>query len=201
MESNEFIFLKQLINDGKAKFSFNKFFVRKTLSLFLIYKNNQTLLWAYNFFVFLASEWFCISLSIFLAWRFHTWWFIIIGISFSWIIDSIVKGMTIHFLPQSLLRDENLLNYLWEQNPFHISIVSTKMITQKENIERMMQALSKSPEYIDSPGGKRYTMTQKIGEEKSKDTQKAKYLKEKIVSIIIVPPHPWQEVVNEFREY
>jgi len=160
MESIEFVYLKNLIKTGKARVSISQFFVRKSFSLWLIYKNNQPLLWLYSFFWFFTSEWFCIPFSIFLAWRLHTWWIIIIGISFSWIIDEIIKFITYYFLPESLLRNENLFNYFWELNLGHptISIQSTK------------------------------------------EAQYDYYPKGKMPVIMIIPPKPWQTVVEEFEK-
>ena len=128
MESIEFVYLKNLIKTGKATLSISQFFVRKSFALFLIYKNNQILIWIYSVFAFLTSEWFCIPFSIFLAWILHAWWVVIIGIAFPWIIDSIIKFLIYYFLPETILRDESLLNYFWEQNLGHptISIQSTK---------------------------------------------------------------------------
>jgi hypothetical protein len=161
MESIEFAYLKNLIKNGKARISISQFFVQKSLSLWVIYKDNQTLLLIYTFFWFVTSEWFWIPFSIFLAWIFHTWWIIIIGIAFCWIIDFIIKILIYYFLPDSIMRDENLLNYFWEQKLGHptISIQSTK------------QSRYSLPSY-------------------------------RVPAIMIIPPHPWQEVVNEFeKEY
>ncbi len=125
-KSKEFIYLANLISIGKVRLNLSNFFVRRSLSLWLIYKDNQTMLWIYSFFWFFTSEWFWVPFSIFLAWKFNTWWLIIVGIAFSWIVDEIMKFITYYFLPDSILRDESLLNYFWEQRPPHISILSTK---------------------------------------------------------------------------
>ena len=159
--SDEFSYLNYLIKSGKATLNISQFFVRKSFALFLIYKNNQILIWIYSFFAFLTSEWFCVPYSILLAWRFHTWWIIIIGVAFSWIIDVIIQILIYYFLPETILRDENLLNYFWQQNLGYptISIQSTK------------QSRYSLPSY-------------------------------RVPAIMIIPPHPWQEVVNEFeKEY
>ena len=161
MESIEFIYLKNLIKSGKATLSISQYFVRKSLFLWLNYKNNMILLLLHTFFNFIQG-WFGILFFIFLAWILRTWWLIILGIFLSWMIDLVMKFITYYFLPESILRDENLLNYFWEQNLGHptISIQSTKK------------------------------------------AQYDYYPKGKMSVVMVIPPHPWQEVVKEFeKEY
>jgi hypothetical protein len=156
--SKEFIYLASLIKTGKARFSVSQFFVRNSLVLWLTYRDNQILIWAYGLVNIFTSEWFCVPFSIFLAWRLHIWWLIVVGIAFSWMTDWIIKFMTYYFLPESLLQDEKLLDFLWMSNPPHISIQSTK------------------------------------------EAQNENYPKGKMPIIMIIPPQPWQSVVEEFEK-
>lgn len=158
MESIEFVYLKNLIKTGKAKISISQYFVRKALSFWLNYKNNLILLWVYIFFNFIQG-WLGILFFILLAWILHTWWLVILWIVFSFLIDFVMKLITYYFLPDSILRDENLLNYLWELKLGHptISIQSTK------------------------------------------EAQSDYYPKRKMPVIMIIPPNPWQKVVDEFK--
>ncbi len=126
MESEEFKYLKDSVETRKARIVINRFFMRKALSLWFIYKNNQKLLWLYSLLWFLTSEWFCVPFSIFLAWKFKAWWLVIIGIAFSWVADEVIKFITYYFLPESLIKDENLFDYFWKQNSPYISIQSIK---------------------------------------------------------------------------
>jgi hypothetical protein len=120
-----------------------------------------------------------------LAWRLHEWWIIVVGIAFSWIVDEIIKAIIIAFLPDSFLRDENLLNYLWGLNPFHITISSTKMITRREEWDKTT---------------KNYKSDYKLGENDGlENSQEAKFFGEKVSAIFIYPPRPWQTVVEEFE--
>ena len=125
--SKDFNRLKQLIESGKAKFDFNRFFLRNTFSSWLIYRGNETVTWIYSFFHIVSTEWFSIPFSIILAWWFHAWWMVILGVAFSWTFDSFIKMITPDLLRRELLRDENFLNHLWGERPFRVMILSTKM--------------------------------------------------------------------------
>lgn len=126
MHTEAFSYLTKLIESGQARFEFNKFFLRQSFSLWLIYRNNQPLIWTYTVLHVVATEWFSIPLSIVLAWWFHAWWIVILGVSFSWTVDGIIKSVTPDILRWNLMRDENFLNHLWAQSPFHMIIVSTQ---------------------------------------------------------------------------
>jgi len=126
MPTKEFLYLTSLIESGQARFEFNKFFLRQSFSFWLIYRDNQTLIWIYTVLHFVATEWFSIPFSIILAWWFHAWWIVILGISFSWGIDGLIKSITPDILRRNLVRDENFLNHLWARTPFHMIIVSTQ---------------------------------------------------------------------------
>jgi hypothetical protein len=64
--TEEFLHLTKLIESGQAKFEFNKFFLRQSFSLWLIYRDNQPLIWTYTVLHLVATEWFSIPVSIFL---------------------------------------------------------------------------------------------------------------------------------------
>jgi hypothetical protein len=124
--TEEFLRLTKLIERGQAKFEFNKFFLRPSFSLWIIYSDNQPLIWAYTVLHLVATEWVSIPASIVIAFLFHAWWVVILGVAFSWTIDGLIKRITPNILRRTLMRDENFLNHLWARTPFHMIIVSTQ---------------------------------------------------------------------------
>lgn len=123
--SNEFLYLRELVESGEVKFGFNKFFLRQSFSLWLIYLDRQPFILAYTALHLMATEWISIPLSIVLAWWFHIWWILILGVAFSWTVDGIIKNIAPDILRQTLIRDEKFLDHLWARKPFHMMIIST----------------------------------------------------------------------------
>jgi hypothetical protein len=180
--TKEFTHLQELLRNKKAIIGFNKFFIRKTLMLYLDYKN-KTVFWILGIFSFLTSGWISIPISIFIAWRFNNWWLIIIGIVVPSIIDEIVKTAAMQVVRSGVSRDENLFEYLWTFRPFLITISSTKMVPKGESFDIAIANLY--PKKGDTNTSEAYKSEIDSSKSKGKESK-----------VFICPPQDWRTEIH-----
>lgn len=189
--TEEFLKLQKLIEDGKAKISFNRFLVGHPFDLWLEFKH-KFLFYTYPV---LTSEWLFIPLSIYLSIHFgfkSFWWLILLGIAIPWVIDDLTKKTGYRLLSKCLLENEDLFDSYWRSKS--TTIESTKMTTAGESFNAAMA------EMYSKKGDKEKA---KLLHDLNGSTNEGKntkheyeYLNKKESKIFIYPPQNWRMEIN-----
>src|SRR5947209_4026932 len=130
--TDEFKKLHQLIRDGKAVVGLNKFFIMPTFLDCLQYRS-MPLFWAMFLVSLPFSWWLSIPISVLVAWKFASWWIILLGIGLPWIFAQVEKELGFRFVQKSASTDERLFDYLWSLPDSRIRVSSTSMETMAES--------------------------------------------------------------------
>ena len=146
--TEEFKKLQQLIRDGKAVIGLNKYFIMPTYLDCLRYRSTPLFL-ALVLISLPFSWWLCIPISLLLAWKFASWWIILLGIGLPWIVVHLEKEFGFRFVRKSASTDERVFEFLWSLHPFRITISSTSMETRAESLGLLASddSLSEDPDY------------------------------------------------------
>jgi hypothetical protein len=98
------------------------------------------------------SWWLCIPIAVLLAWKFASWWIILLGIGLPWAVAQVEKELGFRFVQKSASTDERVFDYLWSLPDSRIRISSTSMETRAESLGPLESddSLSDDPDYYNA---------------------------------------------------